>query len=66
MTRYDKLKQEISAMSLDDFMKHFVVGGNAKDYVCSEIKVPYAHCVDHHTHNCGICIREYLESEDAK
>ena len=48
-------------MSLDDFMKHFVSDEGVKDYICSDIKVPYAQCVDHQEHNCVECIKAYLE-----
>lgn len=66
MTRFEKLKKEISEMSLEDFMKHFVSGEGVKDYICSDIKVPHAHCVKHQEHNCTECIKAYLESEVAK
>lgn len=62
MTRYDKLKQEINAMSLDEFMKHIVAEGT-KDYICSEIKVPHAQCINHQEHNCVECIKAYLKGE---
>lgn len=61
MTRYDKLKQEISAMSLDDFIKHFISGGNTKDYICGDIKVPHALCKNA-DYDCLECIKAYLES----
>ena len=60
MIRYDKLKAEISEMSLGDFIKSFVAEGT-KDYICSEIKVPHAHCMNHQEHNCVDCVTAYLE-----
>lgn len=65
MTRYDKLKQEISAMSLEDFVKHFVSGKGVKDYICGEIRVPYAHC-SKQDYVCVDCIIEYLKGEVAE
>lgn len=65
MTRYDKLKQEISAMSLDDFIKHFISGGNTKDYICGDIKVPHAQCKNA-DYDCLECIKAYLEGEVEK
>lgn len=62
MTQFDKLKAEISEISLDDFVKHFVEEGT-KDYICSEIKVPHAKCVNHQEHNCVECIKAYLEGD---
>ena len=62
MNRLDKVKKEISAMSLDDFMKHFVVEGT-RDYICSEIKVSHAQCINHQQYNCTECIKAYLEGE---
>lgn len=61
MTRYDKLKAEINAMSLNEFIKHFVAE-DTKDYICSEIKVPHAQCINHQQHNCTECIKAYLGS----
>ena len=63
MTQFDKLKAEISAMSLDDFMRTYVDNEDIKDFICSDIKVPYAHCIGHQEHNCTECIKAYLESE---
>ena len=65
MTRYDKLKQEISAMSLDDFMKHFIVGAGMKDYICADIRVPHAQCKNA-DYDCLECIMAYLEGEVEK
>ena len=65
MDNFKKLKQEIFAMSLDDFVKRFVAEGT-RDYICSEIKVPHAQCINHQQHNCVECIKAYLESEVAK
>lgn len=61
MTRFEELKKEISEMSLNDFMKHFVSDEGVKDYICSDIKVPYAQCIGHQEHNCVECIKAYLE-----
>lgn len=63
MTRFEELKKEISEMSLDDFMKHFVPDEGVKDYICSDIKVPHAHCIGHKEHNCNECIKAYLEGD---
>lgn len=62
MTRYDKLKQEINAMRLDEFIKNFVAE-DTRGYICSEIKVPHAQCINHQQHNCIECIKTYLEGE---
>lgn len=64
MTQFDKLKQEISAMSLDEFFKHFISGkGGAKDYICGNIKHPQAHCTKTDDYSCLECLREFLRSE---
>ena len=60
MLIFDRIKKEISEMSLDDFVKHFVAEGT-KDYICSEIKAPHAHCMNYQEHNCVECIKAYLE-----
>ena len=60
MTRYDKLKQEISAMSLDDFMTHFILGKGVREYICGDIKVPHALCKNA-DYDCLECIKAYLE-----
>ena len=65
MTRYDKLKAEISAMSLDDFMKHFISGKGIREYICGDIKVPHAQCKNT-DYICNDCILEYLKSEAKK
>lgn len=61
MTRYDKLKQEISAMSLDEFFKHFISGKGIKGYICGDIKIPHALCKNA-DYDCLECIKAYLES----
>ena len=65
MTRYDKLKQEISAMSLDEFFKHFISGKGIRDYICGDIKVPHALCKNA-DYDCLKCIKVYLEGEVEK
>lgn len=65
MDNLEKLKQEISAMSLDEFMTHFIVGAGMKDYVCADIRVPAAHCKNT-DYICNDCILEYLKSEAKK
>ena len=52
-------------MSLDDFMKHFIVGAGMKDYICADIRVPAAHCKNT-DYICNDCILEYLKSEAKK
>lgn len=32
MTQFEKIKQEISAMSLDEFFKHFISGKGIREY----------------------------------
>ena len=61
MTRFEELKKEISEMSLDDFIKNFVAE-DMKNYICSEIKVPHAQCINHQEHNCVECIKAHLGS----
>jgi hypothetical protein len=63
MDRFEALKQEISAMNLNDFMRIYVDNDDVKDFICSDIKVPYAHCIGHQEYNCTECIKAYLESE---
>ena len=65
MTQFEKIKQEILAMSFDDFMKHFIVGAGMKDYICADIRVPAAHCKNT-DYICNDCILEYLKSEAKK
>lgn len=62
MTKFEELKKEISEMSLDDFIKCFIMGEGTKNYICSDIKVPHAQCINHQEHNCIECIRAYLNS----
>ncbi len=66
MTRFEKVKKEISEMSLNDFMKFFVSDEGVKDYICSGIKVPHAHCIGHKEHDCTECIKAYLEGEASR
>ena len=63
MTRYDKLKAEINAMSLDDFIKHFFAKDGMREYVCGQIKHPNAHCTKTDDYSCMECLKEYLKSE---
>lgn len=65
MTRYDKLKAEINAMSLDEFFKHFISGKGIRDYICGDIKVPHAQCKNA-DYDCLECIKAYLEGEVEK
>ena len=65
MTQFEKLKSEISAMSLDEFFKHFILGKGVREYICGDIKVPYALCKNA-DYDCLECIKAYLESEVAK
>ena len=63
MTRFEELKQEISAMSLDEFFKHFILGKGVREYICGDIKVPYAQCKNA-DYDCLECIKkEYLRGE---
>jgi hypothetical protein len=65
MTQFEKLKQEISAMSLDDFIKLFIKRKDGvKEFVCSDIKHPKAHCTKTDDYSCTECLREYLKSEE--
>lgn len=66
MTRYDKLKQEISAMSLDEFIKNFVSDKGMKEYICGDIDFKTAECYMQAEHDCVHCIRKHLESEVTK
>ena len=63
MNRLEKVKKEISGMSLDEFMKHFISGKGLREYICGDIKVPHALCKNA-DYDCLVCIREYLEGED--
>ena len=63
MIRFEKVKKEISEMSLDEFMKHFISGKGLREYICGDIKVPHALCKNA-DYDCLVCIREYLESGD--
>lgn len=60
MIRYDKLKTEISEMSLDDFVKHFISGKGIREYICGDIRVPHAQC-QNADYDCLECIKAYLE-----
>lgn len=60
MPKFEELKKEIYEMSLDDFMK--LVGEGIKDYICSDIKVPNAKCINHQEYDCIECIRAYLQN----
>ena len=62
MNQFEKIKKEISEISIDDFVKHFVAEGTA-DYICSDIKVPHAHCMGKAERNCIECIKEFLKTE---
>lgn len=63
MTQFEKIKAEISEMSLDDFAKHFITGNGVKEYVCGEIKHPQAHCTKTDDYSCLECLKEYLRGE---
>ena len=65
MDNFEKLKQEISAMNLDEFMTHFISGKGIKDYICGDIKVPHALCKNA-DYDCLECIKAYLENEVEK
>ena len=66
MDRFEQLKAEINAMSLDDFMKHFVSGQGMKDYICGVIDSNDAECCRNDDYTCVHCIRKHLESEVTK
>lgn len=63
MTQFEKIKQEISAMSFDEFFKHFISGKGIKDYICGDIRVPHAQC-QNANYDCLECIKAYLEGEE--
>ena len=63
MTQFEKLKQEISAMSLDEFFKHYISGKGIREYICGEIRHPIAHCTKADDYSCMECLREYLRGE---
>lgn len=65
MTRYDKLKAEISAMSLDEFFEHFISGKGIREYICGDIRVPHAQC-QNTDYYCLECIKDYLKGEVEK
>ena len=60
MTQFDKLKAEISEMSLDEFFKHFILGVGIREYICGDIRVPHAQC-QNADYDCLECIKAYLE-----
>ena len=62
MTQFEKVKQEISAMTLDEFFKHFISGKGIREYICGDIRVPHAQCKNT-DYDCLECIKAYLESE---
>jgi hypothetical protein len=62
MTQFEKVKQEISAMTLDEFFKHFISGEGIREYICGDIRVPHAQCKNT-DYDCLECIKAYLESE---
>lgn len=64
MTQFEKVKQEISAMTFDEFFKHFISGKGIREYICGDIRVPHAQCINHQQHNCVECIKAYLEGEE--
>lgn len=63
MTQFEKLKQEISAMSLDEFFKHYISGKGIRGYICGEIGHPIAHCTKADDYSCLECLKEYLRGE---
>lgn len=65
MNNFEKLKQEISAMSLDEFFKHFISGTGIREYICSDIRVPHAQC-QNADYDCLECIKDYLKGEVEK
>jgi hypothetical protein len=65
MTQFEKIKQEISAMSLDEFFKHFISGKGIREYICGDIKVPHALCKNA-DYDCLECIKDYLKGEVAE
>ena len=65
MNRLEKIKQEISEMSLDDFIKHFISGKGIREYICGDIRVPHAQC-QNADYDCLECIRDYLKCEVEK
>ncbi|MEE0899255.1 MAG: hypothetical protein U0L88_16730 [Acutalibacteraceae bacterium] len=63
MTQFEKLKAEITEMSLDDFMSNFVTGKGMREYICSDIKYPHAHCTKTDDYSCIECLKEHLRGE---
>lgn len=60
MTNFDKIKQEISKMTLEEFSKHF------HKYLCN--KIPGEHCAKYPPtvtgpSQCEKCIIDWLKSE---
>lgn len=66
MDKFEQLKAEINAMSLDDFIKHFVSDKGVKEYICGDIDFKTAECYMQAEHDCVHCIRKHLESEATK
>lgn len=65
MDRFESLKKEISAMTFDEFFKHFISGKGIREYICGDIRVPHAQCKNT-DYDCLKCIKAYLESEVAE
>ena len=63
MTQFDKLKAEIDKMDVDKFMNTFISGRGMRDYICGDIKHPYAHCTKTDDYSCLACLREFLRGE---
>jgi hypothetical protein len=66
MNGFEQLKEEIAKMSIDDFIKNFVLDKGMKDYICSDIGFKTAKCYMTAEHDCVCCIRNHLESAVVK
>jgi hypothetical protein len=65
MTQFEKVKKEISAMTFDEFFKHFISGKGIREYICGDIRVPHAQCKNT-DYDCLECVKDYLKGEVAE
>ena len=61
-TEFELIKAKIAKMNLTDFIE-FCGGESCENIICGEIPKEKAHCSDRKEHDCGKCIKQFLESE---
>lgn len=62
-SNFERIKDKILRMNISEFIE-YCGGDSCENILCKEISKGHWHCINGRDHDCGVCIREYLEAKD--